>query len=394
MSSIRTVLPMALVTCTSMLTMDLYLPAVPSLQSGLGLTIEEGQATVAVFLVGLGLSQLFWGTALQRFGPRACVAAGIVGLLLATLGCALADSGPMILLMRSVQGVASGAATVVAPTVIRATLPPKDGVKGIAAIAMVEAIVPAAGPIAGTALLLFTDWRGTFRAMALLTLVAMPFALSASPSKLPGHDRAVPIGYLHLVRDSRYVRVALCHALGFGALITFVASAPQVLVETFGKGPGAFALTQALGVGAFILLASQAGRISERIGPSRAIQAGAWVHVGLCLMFLAAAVAGMLDFASVLVFWVAFCAVLAIRGPAAFSEALAVPAPQMGRASALLVLALLAAGAAGTQVAAVFLEAFGMVSVGSVMVVLTLGSAALVARYPQTADPRRASDRR
>ena len=73
---------------------------------------------------------------------------------------------------------------------------------------------------------------------------------------------------------------------------------------------------------------------------------------------------------------------LAVRGPAAFSEALAVPAPQMGRASALLVLALLAAGAVGTQAAALFLEGSGTVAVASVMVALTLTSAALVARYP------------
>jgi len=150
MSSIRTVLPMALVvTCTSMLAMDLYLPAIPDLQRGLGLSVEQGQATVAVFLVGLGLSQLLWGAALQRLGPRNCVAAGMLGLLVATLGCALADSAAMLLAMRLVQGVASGAATVVAPTVIRATLAEKDGVRGIAAIAMVEAVVPAAGPIAG-----------------------------------------------------------------------------------------------------------------------------------------------------------------------------------------------------------------------------------------------------
>ena len=373
---------MALVTCTSMLTMDLYLPAIPDLQQGLGLSIEQGQATVAVFLVGLGLSQLLWGSALHRFGPRNCVAAGMLGLLAATLGCALADGGAVLLAMRFFQGVASGAATVVAPTVIRATLAEKDGVRGIAAIAMVEAVVPAAGPVAGTALLVFTDWRGTFWAMALLTFVALPFALRATPARLPGHDVAAVVGYWNLLRDVRYLRVASCHALGFGALLTFVASAPQLFTQAFGRGPGSFALAQATGVGTFILLASQAGRISDRIGIARAIQWGAWLHVALCAALVAAAATAAVSFGWMLVFWSAFCGVLAIRGPAAFSEALAVPAPQMGRASALLVLALLAAGAAGVQLAAVFLEQAGLTAVAAVMLGLTLGSAALVARFP------------
>ena len=202
-ASVRTVLPMALVTCTSMLTMDLYLPAIPALQQGLGLSVEQGQATVALFLAGLALSQLVWGSMLHRFGPRRCVTVGILGLLGTTLGCAFASNGAVLLAMRMLQGVAAGAATVVAPTVIRATLPEKDGVRGIAAIAMVEAIVPAAGPVAGTALLLVTDWRGTFWAIALLTLVAMPFAIRAAPAKLPGHDSTAPVGYLRLMGRSR-----------------------------------------------------------------------------------------------------------------------------------------------------------------------------------------------
>jgi hypothetical protein len=177
------------------------------------------------------------------------------------------------------------------------------------------------------------------------------------------------------------MRMALCHALGFGALLTFVASAPQLFWQAFKLGPGSFAFAQAIGVGTFILLASQAGRVSDRIGVSRAIKWGAWLHVVLCTAFLVAAAAGVVTFYGTLVFWSGFCGVLAIRGPAAFSEALAVPAPQMGRASALLVLALLAAGAAGTQLAAIFLATAGLTAVASVMVGLTLASAALVTSY-------------
>jgi len=78
---------MALVTCTSRLTMDLYLPAIPDLQRGLGLSVEQGDG--GRVLVGLGLSQLLWGAALQRLGHA--VASVMVGLTLASaalvIGC-------------------------------------------------------------------------------------------------------------------------------------------------------------------------------------------------------------------------------------------------------------------------------------------------------------------
>jgi DHA1 family bicyclomycin/chloramphenicol resistance-like MFS transporter len=70
--AIRTILPVALITCSGMLAMDLYLPAVPRMQHALALTVPQAQATIAVFMAGLAVSQLAWGAALRRFGPRRC----------------------------------------------------------------------------------------------------------------------------------------------------------------------------------------------------------------------------------------------------------------------------------------------------------------------------------
>ena len=51
-ASVRMVVPLALVTGTSMLAMDFYLPAVPALQKSFGVDVTLAQATVAVFLGG------------------------------------------------------------------------------------------------------------------------------------------------------------------------------------------------------------------------------------------------------------------------------------------------------------------------------------------------------
>lgn len=393
-SSVRTILPLAIITCTGMLAMDLYLPAVPVLQRDLGLTVPQGQATIAVFLVGLAASQLVWGEALHRHGPRACVKVGLWLLIACSAGSALAPDLHVLLGMRLVQGIAAGAATVVSPTVIRATLPDRDGVRGIAAISMIEAIVTAAGPVLGTALLWLVDWRLLLLGIGLVTLVALPFALKATPQRLPNLDERVTTGYRVLLSNGRYMRLALSHALCFAALLSFVASGPQVLVQILRLGGSAFATAQVCGVAAFIALASQSGRISARFGPARAIQFGAWGQVVLCALFLSAlSGAAPTSQPVLLAFWMGFCGLLGIRGPAAFSEALAVPVAQMGRASALLVLMLLVASAMATQAVAPFLERSGLFAVVSEMLALSLASVALVARYPRAASVVDASTR-
>ncbi len=373
-ASVRTILPLAVITCTSMLAMDLYLPAVPTMQRGLGLSVAEGQATVAVYLAGLAASQLVWGEALHRIGPRTCVKVGLWMLIAASFGCALAPELWSLLAMRLLQGIAAGASTVVSPTVIRATLPDKDGVRGMAAIAMIEAVIPAAGPVLGTVLLLVTDWRTTFVVIGVVALLSMPFALGATPKRLPHHEEDAPSGYLALLRDTRYLRLALSHALCFGALLVFVGSAPQVLQVVMQWGDGAFATAQVCGVAAFIAVASQSGRISAWLGPIKAIRSGAVVHVLLCAGFWWACVHGAPRFGEVLAFWVVFCGTLAIRGPAAFSEALRVPMVQMGRASALMVLLILAMSAAATQAVAPFLQQAGIAAVLTAMLALSIAS--------------------
>ena len=259
-SSIRTILPLAIVTGVSMAAMDLYLPAVPALQSGMGISVPLAQATVAVYLAGLAAAQLLWGELLNRLGPRLSIEIGLGLLVVTSVGCALAPSIEMLLVLRLLQGVAAAAATVVAPSVVRATLADADVVRGIAAISMIESIVPAAGPVLGALLLRVTDWRGTFWVLAALSLAVLPWVVKIAPRRLPGLDLRHDTGYGGVLRNRRFLRLAGSHALCIGSLLTFLASAPQLLRHTLGLGSEAFAKLQVIGVSAFMACASQSGR--------------------------------------------------------------------------------------------------------------------------------------
>ncbi len=383
-ASIRTILPLAFVTGVSMAAMDLYLPAVPALQAGMGISVPLAQATIAVYLAGLAGAQLLWGELLNRLGPRRCMEVGLALLALTSLGCALAPGIEMLLALRLLQGVAAAAATVVAPTVVRATLGDTDVVRGIAAISMVEAIVPAAGPVLGALLLPFIGWRGTFWLLAALALLVLPWVVRIAPRRLPGLDLAHDAGYLGIARNRRFLRLATSHALCIGALLTFLASAPQLLQHALGLGTAAFAGLQVLGVGSFMLGATQSGRLAARLGHARVVRWGSVAQLVGCALALAVALLWRAPpYAVVAAYWACFCGALAIRGPATFGDALALPPAQMGRATALLVLALLAAGALGTQLVAPFMgQADSAAPLFGAVLAMLAASAALVWRYP------------
>jgi predicted MFS family arabinose efflux permease len=255
-------------------------------------------------------------------------------------------------------------------------------VHGIAAIAMIESLVPAAGPVLGAALLLSLDWRGLFWILAALSVMALPFIVRVTPTELPGMDRTVDASYGRILANRKYRRLAISHALSFGGLLCFVASAPQLVINALGLTVNAFAALQVMSVTTFMVVASQAGRIAQRLGAARAIQLGAWIQVVLASVLLLAALFINVPFAAIAVFWCGFCGGLAVRGPATFSEALAVPPAQMGRAAAMLVLAMLLASALSTQLVAPFMAGRSIVPLATTMLVQVVISLALVIRYP------------
>jgi predicted MFS family arabinose efflux permease len=242
--------------------------------------------------------------------------------------------------------------------------------------------VPAAGPVLGTALLVVADWRATFWVLAVLSLAALPFAVRATPRHLPGLGAAHSASLAALLRDRRFVRLAASHALCIGALLTFVASAPQMLHHALGLDAAAFAALQLVGVASFMLMASQSARFSRRLGTAGAVRAGALAQVALCLVWLLATAFDMLSPVVLALFWSGFCGTTAVRGPPAFSDALDVTPAQLGRAAAVLTLALLLAGAVGTQAVAPFMDGRSAVPLASALLLMCALSLLLVTPYP------------
>jgi hypothetical protein len=185
-----------------------------------------------------------------------------------------------------------------------------------------------------------------------------------------------------VLANRRFVRLALSHALCIGALLMFVASAPQLMVHMLKLQASAFAALQVLGVAAFIVTASQSGRIARRLGHGGAVHLGAWIQLGLCAALLAGAAFTVPPYWAVALFWAGFCAALGVRGPPAFGDALTLAPEQLGRASALLTLGLLCVGALGTQGVAPYMAGTSMLPLAAAMLLMLLASLALVLPYP------------
>jgi MFS family permease len=140
--------------------------ALPDLAASLDATVSGAAAVIAVYTGVVALALPLAWSARRRLDPAGLGAGGLVLFAAGSLGCALAESMPTMLVMRGVQGAGGALAISTAAWMLRADA----GGKTWGAIALAGA---AAGPALGGALTQLFDWHAVF-------VVQIPLAVAAA----------------------------------------------------------------------------------------------------------------------------------------------------------------------------------------------------------------------
>jgi MFS family permease len=374
------IVPLAALTAIGMLAIDLYLPALPYLAEELHTGLPTIQGTISVYMIALALSQLVWGAIADKLGMRVTLLAGIAFEIAASIACALASNITLLIVFRAIQGIGGGAATVVVPVLLRRRCSDTDAVRALSWVAMAESAIPAAAPVLGTLILLRADWRFCFWVIAVLAVLLIPFVLKLGDDE-PLHHQDEPANYLLLLRHPDFLRNATFYGLSFGALVTFVASAPHLIHQWLQQGPTIFVVMQICGVSGFMLGAMRGGPLVQHYGADRIMRIGGWMQL---LATLALALLGAMAFRhapAMIIAWAVFCAGLGLRGPAAMTRTLSVPPALTSLASGFLMFMALVLSGIGTQIAG-FLLPYGMLPVALLMMAMIIVSLLLQKDVP------------
>jgi DHA1 family bicyclomycin/chloramphenicol resistance-like MFS transporter len=249
-------------TAFSAVSIDLYLPGLPSVASSLGATATQAELTVAAFFVGISVGQLIYGPLADRVGRRAPLLAGIAIYVAASVGCALAPNIETLIGFRLVQALGGCSGVVLARAVVRDRFPPQQTAQIFSTLMLVMGLAPILAPMLGAAILSVAGWRTTFwllTGFGVACGVATLFALAESrPEHVAAHAKTEsPIGaYLGLLRQPRLMGYVLYGACSSAALLTYVTTSPDVLMGVFHVPPQHFAWMFGLN-GAGLIAASQ-----------------------------------------------------------------------------------------------------------------------------------------
>jgi MFS transporter, DHA1 family, multidrug resistance protein len=230
------------------LTIDLYLPALPTITEELLTTSAAVQLTLTGTLLGLGLGQLLIGPLSDRFGRKPPLLAGAAVHVVASALCMIAPGVAVLGGLRVLQGLGTAAGTVVAMAIVRDLYTGRAAATLLSRLILVMGAAPVLAPTLGAWVLTVTSWRGVFAVLGLYSLLILPIAARWLPETLPPHRR-VTSGiagtmrtYRALLRDRTFVGLILVAGLAMSAVMSYVSGASFVFQEQFGLDQQQFGL--------------------------------------------------------------------------------------------------------------------------------------------------------
>ncbi|HEY2218600.1 MAG TPA: MFS transporter [Gaiellaceae bacterium] len=190
--------------------------ALPAIQKDLGGGLALQQWVVDAYLLTLGSLILVGGSLGDLFGRKRIFAIGVASFGVTSVLCALAVSGPMLIVARGLQGVAGALLTPAALATITAVFSGEERGAAIGTWTAWTGIAFVIGPLVGGWLVSVGSWRSIFLINVPFTIVTLALVWVA----LPGRD---------LTRERARVDVVgglLC-VLGLGGPVYALIEAPN-----------------------------------------------------------------------------------------------------------------------------------------------------------------------
>ncbi|GAA2168515.1 multidrug effflux MFS transporter [Pedococcus bigeumensis] len=306
-SYVRFVLVLGALIAIGPLTIDTYLPALPSITRDLAASESAVQGTLTGILLGMGLGQLLVGPLADAVGRRRPLIAGLALHIAASVFCAFAPSIELLTVGRAIQGVGNAAVAVVSMAMVRDLFAGSAAATMLSRLMLVMGLAPVLAPTLGGFILQLTSWRGVFVILAVAGVLMVTLASLALRETLPVERRRplalrpVLATYAALLRDRTFVGLVLISGLMFATLFSYIGGSSFVLQDIYGLSVAQFGLAFGINSLGFLTGSQLNPFLLKRFAPRQLVRAGVSIGATAALLLLASAATGIGGLALILV---------------------------------------------------------------------------------------------
>nr|WP_236718270.1 multidrug effflux MFS transporter [Actinoplanes sp. TFC3] len=339
---LRLVLVLGFLIALGPLTIDMYLPALPTITNELHTTAAAVQLTLTGTLVGLALGQLLVGPLSDAVGRRTPLLFGVGVHIFASVLCVIAPNLAVLGTLRVLQGLGAAAGAVVAMAIVRDLFTGLPAARLLSRLMLVMGAAPILAPTLGGITLNWTSWRGVFVVLTVFGVAILTVTALGLPETLPVERRrnggvgGTLRDYGRLFTDRAYLGLVLVAGLAMAALFAYVSGSSFVFQDEYGMSEQQFGFV--FGAGAIGLITATQGNVLllRRFSPARILITSLAVGATAGVVLLVFASTGFGGLSGILVpLWVVLAAT-GLAMPNAPALALSRHGEAAGTAAALL----------------------------------------------------------
>ncbi|MGB6189609.1 MAG: MFS transporter [Aeromonas molluscorum] len=275
-----------------------YLPSLPVVMTDLAMARKDVELSISLFVIGAALPLLFWGAAADRYGRRIPLALSLLLFVGISMLLSITSQGSLLLILRTLQGVAAGGATIIARILIRDHWQGDELARRLSVLSIAFITALGGGQWIGGLISRYAHWQQGFILVAGVGILALALMI-----RLPLHGprpAAQTTGmwqrYGRLLQRPGFLWPACAGGLGFAITVTLQEISPFVLQQGFQLEVTTFgALGLLIGV-AYFAGAMAVNRQVARVGGKQLMKQGAGIillaSAGMMLLSILAELQG------------------------------------------------------------------------------------------------------
>lgn len=325
------------------LSIDMYLPAFPSMAEDFGVNVGTIAKSVPAYFLGLVFGQLFYGPFSDRIGRVRPLYLGMSIFIIASIICATTNNAYALFIARTLQALGACVTTVVTRAAIRDTLNPVQSARAFSLMVLVMGVAPILAPSLGALILKVADWHGIFWFLAsfgVLNLLLTKCFLKETlkPENRNTRPMSESFGqYFALMKDRTFMLPAVASGLLQGAFFIYLSISSELFMVNYQLTEHQFAIAFGVNAFGFIALTQVNQFLTKRFHLVNLLRTGAVIQLAAAgvLLILGLIFGGKASFYWVFVSLFICIAGLGLTQPNATAIALAFQKKRAGLASAL-----------------------------------------------------------
>ncbi|QNS14937.1 Bcr/CflA family multidrug efflux MFS transporter [Mannheimia bovis] len=260
------------------LAIDMYLPSFLDIAKDLAVSQEKVQTTLALFTLGFGCGQLFWGPMADSFGRKIIILIGLIGSAIAAYFLTQVENINTFYILRLIQGLCASAPAVVLGALVRDLFEKNLFARLMSIIMIISMLAPLLAPIIGGYVAKYFHWHSIFYVLVAMGLLCVALISWKIPETLPPEKR-LPLSFgkslknfSELLLHKPTLGYVLIGGLTFAGIFCFLTSGSIVYIGIYGISQEYFGYFFGLNMVVMVIMTAINSKMVVKVGSERMLQ--------------------------------------------------------------------------------------------------------------------------